>query len=209
MATAGNFICRFQFDAVKKKRPFRATYLKFGTVLEWEDTYTVWNIDAKSSMTNMAVTVMLGYVQQVSWYFFSVAQQPNSGLGRLIVAVPRSHTLWHVTPCRTSLNEWSARRRGRYLHNTQQTEETNIHPLSGIRTRDPSNQSASDPRRRPHGYRYRQYPDISLIKLKVEIVPVVEYHAMVTWGSGDKAPHIYYLCPRWRWVMCTLLPLML
>jgi hypothetical protein len=30
------------------------------------------------------------------------------------------------TTGRTSLNEWSARRSGRYLHNTQQTQETNI-----------------------------------------------------------------------------------
>jgi hypothetical protein len=45
---------------------------------------------------------------------------------------------------RTPLNQWSARRRGRYLRNTQQTEETNIHALSGIRTRDPSKRAAAD-----------------------------------------------------------------
>ena len=37
---------------------------------------------------------------------------------------------------------WSARRRGRYLHNTQQTQETNIFALSRIRIRDPSNREA-------------------------------------------------------------------
>ena len=36
------------------------------------------------------------------------------------------------------MNEWSARRRGRYLHNTQ---EKNIHALSGFITRDPSSQA--------------------------------------------------------------------
>ena len=36
------------------------------------------------------------------------------------------------------MNEWSARRRGRYLHNTQ---EKNIHALSGVITRDPSSQA--------------------------------------------------------------------
>ena len=35
------------------------------------------------------------------------------------------------------MNERSARRRGRYLHNTQ---EKNIHALSGVITRDPSSQ---------------------------------------------------------------------
>ena len=54
-----------------------------------------------------------------------------------------THTNTHG---RTPLDEWSARRRGRCLHNTQQTQETNIHVLSGIRTRDPSSQAAADPR---------------------------------------------------------------
>jgi hypothetical protein len=46
------------------------------------------------------------------------------------------------TPGRITLNEWSARRRGRYLHNTQK-HETNIYIVSGIRTRDSSNWAAS------------------------------------------------------------------
>ena len=33
------------------------------------------------------------------------------------------------TSCRTPLTEWSARRRGRYLNNTQQKQETSIHAL--------------------------------------------------------------------------------
>jgi len=35
---------------------------------------------------------------------------------------------------RPLLNQWSVRGRGRYLHNTQHTQGTNIHALSGIRT---------------------------------------------------------------------------
>jgi hypothetical protein len=42
-----------------------------------------------------------------------------------------------------SSEQRSARRRGRYLHNTRQTQETNIHALSGMWTRDPSTQAAS------------------------------------------------------------------
>jgi hypothetical protein len=43
-------------------------------------------------------------------------------------------------------------------HNTE-TQGTNIHALSGIRTRDPSNQAAADLRLRPRGYRGRQLYD--------------------------------------------------
>jgi hypothetical protein len=39
-------------------------------------------------------------------------------------------------------------------HNTE-TQETNIHVLSGIRTRDFRNQAAADLRLRPHGHRNR------------------------------------------------------
>jgi hypothetical protein len=58
---------------------------------------------------------------------------------------------------RTPLDEWSARRRGLYLHRTtQHINTTNIHVPSGIRTRDPSNQAAADLRLRPRGYWDRQ-----------------------------------------------------
>ena len=40
---------------------------------------------------------------------------------------------------------------------TQQRKETNIHALSGFRTRDPSNQAAADLRLRPHGHWDRRY----------------------------------------------------
>jgi hypothetical protein len=45
---------------------------------------------------------------------------------------------------RTTLDEWSARRKGLYLHRTTQhrNTKTNIHASSGIRTHDPINQAA-------------------------------------------------------------------
>jgi len=49
------------------------------------------------------------------------------------------------------LNEWSACRRSRYLHNTQQTQWPNMHAIRKIRTRDPSR-----PPLRPHCHRVRQ-----------------------------------------------------
>ena len=76
---------------------------------------------------------------QVNIFCFSVTQELTSGLGRLIVEFSRSRT-----PIMTPLDESSTRRRGRYLHNTQETQETNIHTLSGILTRDPLKQAALD-----------------------------------------------------------------
>jgi hypothetical protein len=81
-------------------------------------------------------------------FIFSVAHQPKLGLRRFIAGVSRSHTIrqththTHTHTHKTGmgpLNELSARRRGHYLHNTQQT-----YALSKIRTRNPSNQADAD-----------------------------------------------------------------
>ena len=59
---------------------------------------------------------------------FFVAQQPNSGLGRLNIEVSRSRTITQTfTPGTTPLNEWEACRRGRYLRNTQQTPDKTVY----------------------------------------------------------------------------------
>jgi len=64
------------------------------------------------------------------------------------------HTQKH-THGMTPLNDRSARRSCRYLHNTQQNEGTNIHAISGIRNRDTSNGAAADQHVRPLGHRDR------------------------------------------------------
>jgi hypothetical protein len=54
-----------------------------------------------------------------------VAKEPKSGLGRLSVEVCKLHTIRHThthTIGSTPLCEWSARHRGSYLHNSQQTK---------------------------------------------------------------------------------------
>jgi hypothetical protein len=71
-----------------------------------------------------------------------MAQQPNMGLGRLNFEVPRSQTIkptptpthphTHTALGRTSLNDWSAHRTGRYLHDTKQKHEKNICALTGF-----------------------------------------------------------------------------
>jgi hypothetical protein len=43
-------------------------------------------------------------------------------------------------------------RRGRYLHNTQQTQEMNVSALTGICTCSPSNQASACLHLRPHGH---------------------------------------------------------
>ena len=59
-----------------------------------------------------------------------------------------SYTQWHTTVDRTSLDEWSARRRDLYL-TTHITLTTNIHASGGIRISNPSRRSSADPRLRP------------------------------------------------------------
>jgi len=61
---------------------------------------------------------------------------------------------WH-TSGRILLNDWSACRRGRYLNNKRQTQETNIQTLSGIRTRNLSNEASADLHLRPYSNRDR------------------------------------------------------
>jgi len=108
--------------------------------------------------------------------FKPLTQFPNNR--RRVILILLHFSMAHVTSCevsrlhththtyrererergsRTPLNEWSARRRGRYLHNTHNSQETNIHFLSGIRTRDPSSKAAADLRRRPHSHPDRRY----------------------------------------------------
>jgi hypothetical protein len=68
---------------------------------------------------------------------FSVAKQTKSGIDAALLrflhnTILHTHTHTHTQPGRTPAKDLSARRRGRFLHNTQQTQETDIHALSGI-----------------------------------------------------------------------------
>jgi hypothetical protein len=87
---------------------------------------------------------------------FSVLPQPNSGLDRLAVEV--THTVGLIWTSDRLVAEATT------LHNTQQTWETNIHALKGIRTRDPSNQAVAGLRLKPHGHR-----DQPFVKLVIQI----------------------------------------
>jgi hypothetical protein len=81
----------------------------------------------------------------------SVAPKPISGLGRLIVEVPISLT---DTNSRWDSSEQVISSSQRPLP-TQQTQQANIHSVSGIQTHDPSNRTAEDLRLTRHGHRRR------------------------------------------------------
>ena len=69
------------------------------------------------------------------------------------------HTCTYIhthTPDRDPWKEGSACRGGRYLHDTQQTQETNIRALSGIWTHNSSSPATADLRLRPRGHRRRR-----------------------------------------------------
>jgi hypothetical protein len=74
----------------------------------------------------------------VQFVYFSVPQKPKFNPVHLIFEVSRSQTIRHRNP----VNNKSTHHRHHYLHNTQQTQDTNIHALSRIWTHDPSNQVA-------------------------------------------------------------------
>ena len=65
---------------------------------------------------------------------------------------PQTHRLGRI-----SLNEWSARRRGRNLQKTQ-TQEKKSHAHSGIRTHNLSNRAAAAQRLRRHSHRDWPFP---------------------------------------------------
>lgn len=74
-----------------------------------------------------------------------VLQQPHLGLGRFVFEVSISHTIMHTDMSgRTPLNEISAGRRGRYIHNAQQTQDMNIHAVRETRTRNSTIRAATD-----------------------------------------------------------------
>lgn len=88
-------------------------------------------------------------------HFFLWHNSPNQAGSLLRFLDHTPHTVRHTTISTTPLNEWTARWRGRYLHNKQKTVERNIHEFSGIGIRDSSNRAAADLCMQPHGLRDR------------------------------------------------------
>jgi hypothetical protein len=96
-------------------------------------------------ITQVSHTFLSGY--QIIWrampeqtYLLYSCRGSHKYPQNIFLEVSRSHTIRH-TSGRIPTNEWLVRRLGHYQHNAQQTQEANIHALSGIQTRDPSNQA--------------------------------------------------------------------
>jgi hypothetical protein len=68
---------------------------------------------------------------------FPSPNNPHYSLGRLVRDLHITHN--YTQPAELLYNKRSARRTGRYLHSTEQTQETKMNALSRIRTRHPRN----------------------------------------------------------------------
>ena len=96
--------------------------------------------------------------------FFNSALKPPVDQSRLIIEFYRPHTTTH-TVGRTTLDEWSARRReiSTWQHNTH-NRQTSM-PRGGIRTRNLRRRAAADLRLRSSGHRDQLLHDIGVYKL--------------------------------------------
>ena len=102
---------------------------------------------------------------------FSVARQPKSALGGLISEVSRSYTIRHTHNRQDSSKRViSSTQRPQPTQQTQPTQKTNIHFLSGIRTRDLCSRAAADLRCRPLGHRETANALIIYIILKFRYI---------------------------------------
>jgi hypothetical protein len=87
-------------------------------------------------------SVWISQFQHLLSYFISFCDPPAqtpAQVALLLTSIEHTHT--HG---RTPLYEWSARRRYRHLHNTQQTQRTNMRTLNGIWIRDSSRRAATN-----------------------------------------------------------------
>jgi len=101
-----------------------------------------------------------------------VEQRTTWGLDRLILRFRDHKNLDTHTQCDPSgrTEEWSARHKDCYLHETRKTQEANIHGLSGILTCNPSSQATADLRLYPADLRL--YPaDLRLYPADLRLYP--------------------------------------
>jgi len=78
--------------------------------------------------------------------------QPKLDIGCIIIEVYRSCTVRHTHLVGLLWTGDQPITEATYVHNTQQTQETNIHALIKFQTCDPSDQAAPNLCNRPHGH---------------------------------------------------------
>jgi len=84
---------------------------------------------------------------------FFFVREPLVGQGLLIAEASRSHSLRHTTRGRTSLDEWSVRRRDLYLTTLCTHNRQTSMPTGGNRTHSFKKRTTADSRLRPRGHR--------------------------------------------------------
>jgi hypothetical protein len=134
---------------------------------EWQDIWWAVNCiccGGKVSRPNLIYSFVTLQRDHCGTHLFSVAQQVNSGLG-LDVEVSRSHTIKHTYSTELLCTSDRLRRRGCYLHDRQKTQEADIQVLSGIWTRNPRNQAASNLRLTPHSHWDRLVEPIDILDI--------------------------------------------
>ena len=70
--------------------------------------------------------------------------------------------------------------------NTQHSQETDIHPSGGIRTRNSSKQEAADPRIRPCGHWDRQLKEYSCINLLLLLLLLLRQQQTIKESNKQK-----------------------
>jgi hypothetical protein len=85
-------------------------------------------------------------------------------------------------PAGTSLNEWSARRKGRYPHN-KRIRETIIHALNGIGNLNPREQAVADQHLGEHGHQDRHPFDVLVANLlnSIPSLPLPTWESAMMW----------------------------
>ena len=103
-----------------------------------------------------AILSSVGKERDGSWFDESfylpicLAQQPSMGQGLIVHDVSRSHTTTHHSQYDSS--GWVISSSLRPLPGIQQSQHTNIHASSGIRTHNLNRREAADLRLRPRGH---------------------------------------------------------
>jgi hypothetical protein len=126
-------------------------------------------------------------------FYFCCSAKAEIGPRLPLFEVSKSHTLRHTHPVGIL---WTSDQlvAEAATYTTQQTQETNFHALSGIRTRDPSNRAAADVRCIPHGYRDRQ------AKLQFfvfwSVWSEIKRKAEIFWSALNVYMSIFLICER-------------
>ena len=99
----------------------------------------------------LRVAIVFSVILKQNIFVFLLSQQPPVGHGLLILEVSR-FTLNDAPQSVDSSGRVISPSQRPLPHNTQQSQQTDIHAPGGIRNHDPIRRAAVDPRLRPRGH---------------------------------------------------------